>query len=103
VDIIFVHKLLYGYRRVFAIISRVSDHRQLDPVIGAPILNLQRRQEIVGLPAIEGRKLYIVSLSRKLCGIKLEELVHGTARIGKDSSSREVEGLLHCPWDVAFL
>jgi hypothetical protein len=103
VDIIFIHELLSGYRRVFAMITRVSDYGQRDLVTGAPILNLQHRQEIVGLPAVEGRKLYVVSLSRKLCGIKLEELVHGTARIGKDSPSGEVESLLHCPWDVTFL
>ena len=67
-----------GKRRLFASITKVSKQfDKTDHVLGFPLLRLTTNTETVGLPAMAGKKLYIVPM-------------------GEDE-------LLNVNWDIQFL
>lgn len=61
---VLVHELL-NVRRVFCLITKVPvTQDQTDDVLDVPLLQLSSDRLLIGLPAISGRKLYMLPVSR---------------------------------------
>ena len=72
---------------MFAVITKVTgDSLGLDKVLQLPLLQLSKEQLIVGLPAFDSRKLYIL---------------HVQSMGSSDATDQPL--LLHCNWDIEFL
>ena len=86
-DHILVHEIGSTKRRLFGLVQKVKDEGMRDFVLGLPILGLSGEKEMVGLPAIGSRKLYILPVEQQAdSGLKLGG-----------------SGLLHVTWTVQFL
>ncbi len=72
---------------MFAVVKRVVDQKKKDHVLNLPILWVSDETDIVGLPAITGRKLYIISVKQRTGG-------------GLDLGGRD---LLFVDWQIQFL
>lgn len=86
-DRVVSHELM-NVRRVFCLVTEVSlTQHQRDDVLGVPLLQLSKDQVLIGLPAISGRKLYMLPVSR-------------------DSDNELIKGddmLLWVNWQIQFL
>jgi len=87
IDHIFIHEVVKGQKRMFAVVKRVVDQKKKDHVLNLPILWVSDETDIVGLPAITGRKLYIISVKQRTGG-------------GLDLGGRD---LLFVDWQIQFL
>lgn len=79
---------LQGTSRLFALLSKVNHTTRKDTVLDLPLLEHTEEVEVVGLPSIGGRKLYILPVNTDNSG----SLELG----GQDS-------LLWINWDIQFL
>ena len=90
-DAIFIHELSVGVRRLFVRATRASRHSSsIDAVLDIPVLCCTEEQIMIGLPAIDAKKLYIVPVEQRRHG---DELCLGGSNM-----------LLYCNWtDIQFL
>ena len=87
IDHVFVHAL-FNRQRLFLIITKVTQTAAMDQILGLPMLDTQNKQELIGLPAVAGRKLYIVPVIQVEEGL---QFVPGSIN------------LLHVDWQIQFL
>ena len=88
IDGIFVHETVQGIKYVFFYFTPILPHTwRLDSILNLSIHKLDRtRQEIVGLPAVESLRLYMIDISPS----NSEGL-----QLGNDE-------LLYCSWNIEF-
>ena len=90
---IFLHYLPQNPERVFLCITSIKNESlTTDSVLELPIYGINTsRNEVIGLPAITGEKLYMIPVSiNDRCG-----------SLGKDIRLGG-EKVIHCTWDVEF-
>ena len=58
-----IHETLHTQQKLFALVTKAENYEEMDEVLGLPLLHLSREKEVVGLPGIDGRKLYILPVS----------------------------------------
>jgi hypothetical protein len=84
---IFIHYLPQNPKRIFFYITPIrTDSLAMDDVLGLPVYETNKCDEVVGLPGVTGVKLYMVAVS----GGGGRDI-----RLGGDK-------LIHCTWDVEF-
>lgn len=59
-DQIFVHEMGTHHRRVFAVITKITNHGKKNNVLDFSMLQLSQEQETVGLPSIISKKMYML-------------------------------------------
>lgn len=66
-DLGFIHQDFSGMQRLFLKITRVEEVavQRLDHLLNLPILRLERKWEIVGLPAVIGKRTFVVPAHRR--------------------------------------
>ena len=91
---IFIHELSPGEFRLFVrlIVVEESDPPRMDYVLQTPLLQFTDELEVVGLPAIDAKKLYILQVTPKI----IDDARYGLERGGKQL-------LLHCNYDIQFM
>jgi hypothetical protein len=95
-------------RRLFLIVTSLeSIELTPDPVLGLPRRRLSGIQEIVGLPAIKGRQLYMVAQDANQHAI---EGSHVASKYLLDSFTNDRHDeviewpvVVHCTWEISFL
>ncbi|KAI9749068.1 MAG: hypothetical protein M4579_007019 [Chaenotheca gracillima] len=86
IDFSFIHEIVRGDRRILLWISEVeAETLEKDRVLELPLLRMKGSQIIVGLPAVVGKKIYIVPWEEQV----------GARDYGNS--------LLHCTWEIEFL
>lgn len=91
---IFLHCLPQNPAQVFLYITPIENESlTTDSVLGLPLYGVNTsRNEVIGLPAITGEKLYMIAVSIvNRCG----NLRGVDIRLGG-------EKVIHCTWDVEF-
>jgi hypothetical protein len=91
---VFLHCLLQNPARVFLYITPIENKSlTLDSILELPVYRINTGcNEVIGLPAITGEKLYMIAVSTiNRCG----SLRGVDLRLGG-------EKVLHCTWDVEF-
>lgn len=88
---IFIYEMYEGIERIFFLVNPTfSDRQAADPILGLPIIRINRGDEvIVGLPIVEGKKQYTVQLPPE----------QDPRTTGQDKA---YEYLIHCTWNVEF-
>jgi hypothetical protein len=95
-------------QRLFLIVTSLeSIELTPDPVLGLPRRRLSGIQEIVGLPAIKGRQLYMVAQDANQHAI---EGSHVASKYLLDSFTNDRHDeviewpvVVHCTWEIGFL
>lgn len=91
----FIHEIIPGERRLFAKMTLISQQNDMrDWVLDIPLLRNTTEELIVGLPAILGKRHYIIQLSKEMDPATTKK---GKLTLGSDGP------LLYCNWDIQFL
>lgn len=92
-DSIFIHELLQE-RRLFLRVTMVEEDVGLyDTVLQAPLLQLTKEEQIIGLPDVEATKLYIIPVEQ----VRVTGEQDYTLRLGGH------KWLLHYNMNIGFL
>ena len=90
---IFTHEILLDVRRLFAVITPTIRTGKLDDWTGLPLLQLVPRREIVGLPLIHSRRLYILPVKEEQSSLSWQ----------REENVKPGTKLLFVEWDLEFL
>ncbi|OJD10182.1 hypothetical protein ACJ73_09905 [Blastomyces percursus] len=94
-DGLFVHELLRGSKRLFAVIIPIhSEFPQIDPILKLPFYKINSGTEIiVGLPVLNYERLYMTPVGN--------EIYQGHQRL-KMADIKNADGVIHCNWNIDF-
>jgi hypothetical protein len=110
VDAAFVHVMSKRskIRRLFLIVNLFSDAElPMDDVLGLPRRRLSGNQALVGLPAITGKKFYMVALgaprSKEITPYLKQKYLRDNRSQEEVEQTDECRVVVHCTWHISFL
>jgi hypothetical protein len=95
-------------KRLFVIVTYFTDEAMaLDPVLNLPHRQLNGCQEIIGLPAIQGKQLYLVNLEaprdNDMGAYPNKKYLLNDTTDSQDLETVKWPVVVHCTWEVGFL